>query len=377
MQNDSKQTESAGAVSSTRLLGHGIPAMVFDVESIGLHGDGYAVGYVVIQDGNEVESGMFACPASKANGADSDRLWVYENIPQIAPDSPDPLAVRENFWCRWMEWKAKGALLAADCAWPVEARFLAACVDAAYVAPLPRFGRAGADEDDALLVIEHHVDVAVDQRRAPHFLPRSVRQQPGHRRAPQLREAIEQRGLEPVPRGRRRVQHRGRRANRLEAVELTMEQLYVLVGTYMSVENLIFNSLFPTRKGNNYCFPLNNVLLEKHDLDRVRLNKETWKYAALNLYHLRDFGTLEFRHHPGTKSVHELLKWIQILGNLYTWAQKTSLKDFKTLLMNLNTTSEYMEYVHQALPNLSAKVCTDDMYHAVTAAKVFVNSVKG
>ena len=130
MQKDSEQPESAGAVSYTRLLGHGIPAMVFDVESIGLHGDGYAVGYVVIQDGNEVESGMFACPASKANGADSDRLWVYENIPQIAPDSPDPLAVRENFWCRWMEWKAKGALLAADCAWPVEARFLAACVDA-------------------------------------------------------------------------------------------------------------------------------------------------------------------------------------------------------------------------------------------------------
>lgn len=130
MQKDSEQSESAGAVSSTRLLGHGIPAMVFDVESIGLHGDGYAVGYVVIQDGKEVESGMFACPASKANGADSDRLWVYENIPQIAPDSPDPLAVRENFWCRWMEWKAKGALLAADCAWPVEARFLAACVDA-------------------------------------------------------------------------------------------------------------------------------------------------------------------------------------------------------------------------------------------------------
>lgn len=130
IQIDSEQPESAGAVGSDRLLGHGILAMVFDVESIGLHGDGYAVGYVVIQDGKEVESGMFACPASKANGADSDRLWVYENIPQIAPDSPDPLAVRENFWCRWMEWKAKGALLAADCAWPVEARFLAACVDA-------------------------------------------------------------------------------------------------------------------------------------------------------------------------------------------------------------------------------------------------------
>ncbi|MFT4235801.1 MAG: hypothetical protein QM607_12490 [Microbacterium sp.] len=104
--------------------------MVFDVESIGLHGEGYAVGYVVIHNGQEVESGMFACLCGMAEGVDSDRLWVYENIPALQPNSPDPFTVREKFWRRWVEWKAKGALLAADCAWPVEARFLAACVDA-------------------------------------------------------------------------------------------------------------------------------------------------------------------------------------------------------------------------------------------------------
>ena len=58
--------------------------MVFDVESIGLHGEGYAVGYVVIVDGKEVEADMFACPGSMAEGVDSDRLWVYGNIPAPA-----------------------------------------------------------------------------------------------------------------------------------------------------------------------------------------------------------------------------------------------------------------------------------------------------
>jgi hypothetical protein len=37
--------------------------------------------------------------------------------------------VRNGFWRTWLEWKSRGAVLVADCAWPVEARFLAACVD--------------------------------------------------------------------------------------------------------------------------------------------------------------------------------------------------------------------------------------------------------
>lgn len=105
------------------------PIMVFDVESIGLHGEGYAVGYVVIQHGEEVESGMFACPSGIAEGVDPDRSWVESNIPELESNSPDPFTVREKFWRRWVEWKSNGALLAADCAWPVESRFLAACVD--------------------------------------------------------------------------------------------------------------------------------------------------------------------------------------------------------------------------------------------------------
>ena len=127
-----KQTKRQATKRSSidSILGLGIPAMVFDVESIGLHGEGFAVGYVVIHGDAEIEAGLFACPSSKAQGAASDRLWVSVNIPHIQPNCPDPFTVREKFWRRWQELKAKGAMLAADCGWPVEARFLIACVDA-------------------------------------------------------------------------------------------------------------------------------------------------------------------------------------------------------------------------------------------------------
>lgn len=106
------------------------PFMVFDVESVGLHGEGFAVGWVVVDDkGNELESGRAACESSEAAGTDADREWIAANLPRILPGCLTPTDVRHAFWVVWLEWKAKGAVLVADCAWPVEARFLAACVD--------------------------------------------------------------------------------------------------------------------------------------------------------------------------------------------------------------------------------------------------------
>lgn len=162
----------------------------------------------------------------------------------------------------------------------------------------------------------------------------------------------------------------------LDCTKLTVEQLYVLIGTYICVENLFFKELFPTRKGNAYCFPLNGLLLRHEDIQRKSLTKDVWKYAALNLYHLKDYGTLEFRHHPGTKDVRDIMKWIQILCDLYNYAQKTPFKLFKTLLMSLNTTSEYMDLVTSAIPSLPAKFEVQDIYHAVTTAKVLLHSIK-
>lgn len=148
--------------------------MVFDVESIGLHGEGFAVGFVVVDEvGNELDSGRYVCPQSAASGlmdADTDpaRKWLAENIPPMATTHAMPHQVRAAFWEKWQKWKEEGALLVADCGWPVEARFLTACVGdepqlrewsgpyplhelgtfmlAAGLDPLAAYGRVGANE---------------------------------------------------------------------------------------------------------------------------------------------------------------------------------------------------------------------------------------
>ena len=104
--------------------------MVFDVESIGLHGEGFAVGYVVTAPGMECMTGTrYACHPDRANGGPGGRAWVAENCPPIEFDCASPRTVRNRFWRDWLLMKERGAVLVADCAWPVEARFLAACVD--------------------------------------------------------------------------------------------------------------------------------------------------------------------------------------------------------------------------------------------------------
>lgn len=113
--------------------------MVFDVESVGLHGEGFSVGYVVMDDGQEVEAGYFWTHPDNAAGTRASYDWVMENIgPSMEQTAGSLYAnlvphkgtrdVREAFWQRWMGWKGQGAVLAADCPWPVEARFLIQCI---------------------------------------------------------------------------------------------------------------------------------------------------------------------------------------------------------------------------------------------------------
>lgn len=103
--------------------------MVFDVESIGLHGDGFAVAWVVVnREGERLGEGCMACPRDLCAGTDESRLWVDENVPPLEVTSPTPQHLRNTFWHEWRHWADQGAVLVADCAWPVEANFLSACV---------------------------------------------------------------------------------------------------------------------------------------------------------------------------------------------------------------------------------------------------------
>jgi hypothetical protein len=104
--------------------------MVFDCESVGLHGETFAVGWVVVDGGgHEQASGWYSCPPDAAAGSAGGRAWVAANVPDLGATHASPREVRHEFWGLWRQWAGRGAVLAADVPWPVEARFLAACVD--------------------------------------------------------------------------------------------------------------------------------------------------------------------------------------------------------------------------------------------------------
>lgn len=106
---------------------------VFDVESIGLHGEAFAVGWVVVDgDGKESSSGLIHCPSGAASGTENVREWVNKNCPPISMSEGkyvlSPMRVREEFWPVLQDFKSNGGCVVADCAWPVEAGFLIKCI---------------------------------------------------------------------------------------------------------------------------------------------------------------------------------------------------------------------------------------------------------
>lgn len=102
--------------------------MVFDVESIGLHGEGFAVGWVIIDNFMEIDARCVSCDPHVARGGGEGRRWVQDNVPALTNLVATPRIVRDVFWKTWEYERARGTILAADCPWPVEARFLIDCV---------------------------------------------------------------------------------------------------------------------------------------------------------------------------------------------------------------------------------------------------------
>lgn len=129
-----------------------------------LHGDGYAVGYVVgDMNGNVMEVGRIAAPMP-----DHACQWVRDNVPPVHVTHGSLLDLRSAFWATWRRLAAQGCKLVSDVAWPVEANFLSACVrDAAgardFEGPYPLLDVAvmldahGEDPDQARPMIEGEI----------------------------------------------------------------------------------------------------------------------------------------------------------------------------------------------------------------------------
>ena len=102
---------------------------VFDVESIGLHGEGFAVGGGLYQSNSAaLWEFRFACDPNECIGNEFDRDWVRRNVPILEVTHRGPIALRTAFWAEWMKARRDLAVMVADCGWPVESRFLEWCI---------------------------------------------------------------------------------------------------------------------------------------------------------------------------------------------------------------------------------------------------------
>ena len=147
-------------------------ALVFDVESVGLHGVDFAFGGVVVDLdlGTVVDEHCFYVEPKADWGTAEGFAWIEKFcMPSLRAREETALVrdrgigttplrdMRSLFWHWWLEWQKRGAVLAADCSWPVEARFLAACVDDGWRAEI-MLREAGQDPKALGVRSERHND---------------------------------------------------------------------------------------------------------------------------------------------------------------------------------------------------------------------------
>jgi hypothetical protein len=109
-----------------KTLAKDTPFFIFDVESIGIHGESFAVAGGVYVDGREERSFFFSMDPDRLLGEETDRIWIKSNVPYVKPNCSLQFSMLNDFYfeldtCRSMY---PDLVVCAECVWPVEANFL-------------------------------------------------------------------------------------------------------------------------------------------------------------------------------------------------------------------------------------------------------------
>ena len=136
---------------------------------------------------------------------------------------------------------------------------------------------------------------------------------------------------------------------------LTVEQLEALIVTYMVFEKVLFTYIGNNRYNNIFCVPLCETDMGA-SLTQLITNGSPYldweKYTALNLSPISSKGTIEFRHHYGTKDIEDLITWINLILSLKTFALRNDVEYIWHRINSLNTTSEYRMFGEEVFGSL-------------------------
>jgi hypothetical protein len=141
---------------------------------------------------------------------------------------------------------------------------------------------------------------------------------------------------------------------------LTVEQLATLLITYLVVENSMYRFIKAAgfnRHRNIFCVPLSEAnynlkipyllhQLKNNNIEVIANIGELWKkYSGLNLLPISEKGTVEFRQLGGTFDLDLIMDWINIIQCIRVFAIKTKFDDLKAQILELNTNSNYVNFL--------------------------------
>lgn len=132
----------------------------------------------------------------------------------------------------------------------------------------------------------------------------------------------------------------------LNLLDLDAKQLPSLALTCLLTDNLLFTAGGGERRGNYNCRPA-SVLFDEVELlanlsyhlaahdnlgdHAARGFGERDRYLGTNFAALFKFGTVEFRHFPGTTSAKKLIGWCNLIGDIYEFATHHNVNEIMDL----------------------------------------------
>lgn len=141
--------------------------------------------------------------------------------------------------------------------------------------------------------------------------------------------------------------------------DLRMFEVVGISKLHAIFEDVLFEFVGNNRKENPFCRPVKNTnseffLPSTKEFDRAAFNvaeADDVKYSAFNVAPIKTYGTIEYRHMPGTWDIDKILTFINILDYFKETAKKESWDNLNSMILQINTISNYKEFVYKVLNN--------------------------
>lgn len=182
----------------------------------------------------------------------------------------------------------------------------------------------------------------------------------------------------------------------LNVRDMTFKQLHALSIVYLLFEKAFYKFAGRDRYKNIFCVPHadsidyatvakamevagNEDTLTVDDIVSLRSMFENCRrYVGFNVKCVPKYGTVEFRHLPGTIGIVRITTWINLILSLKKYVMENSYEQVLDSILTINTTSQYEQLLSFVFgkhkDDITYPECAKDMYDSLLLLKEVTNA---